>query len=267
MRRAHGADVGRRKSGCACEECCQRYVVLYDAERLTSWTLDNNTRDREVALKVALEYIKNGDEVAMRSGYAATWAAPSTGKTHLLDAIVLSMQASDDYRFFVPLPVTFNGNMNEIELGVLGLLARVLHVYFVSVDGEQFAKVFRKVVDLVKSIGRLELLQLLEAVAHDVATARRLDVAQVMPVLLLDEIRFSGDVRQVCDAATESLASHRTIITSLDADALVTVGTTTTTAVNDRLLAQLIALCAGHLRSIEIGLAERAKMKRNDVSA
>jgi hypothetical protein len=183
------------------------------------------------ALEVALEYIKNGNEVAMRSGYAATWAAPGTGKTHLLDAVVLSMQASDDYRFFVPLPVTFNGNMNEIELGVLGLVARVLYVYFVGMlRNRQFAEVFSKVVDLVKSIGRLELLQLLEAVAHDFATARGVDAASVMPVLLLDEIRLSGDVRRVYDAATESLANYRTIITSLDPETVRPVMAMTTSA-------------------------------------
>ena len=50
-----------------------------DSERLTSWKL-GATRDREVAKAMALKYIREGNEIANRCGYAATWGAPGSGK-------------------------------------------------------------------------------------------------------------------------------------------------------------------------------------------
>ena len=59
-----------------------------DDERLAAWQL-GTTRDRDEAMQLALNYIRFGNkERNGRDGYAATWAAPGSGKTHLLDAIV-----------------------------------------------------------------------------------------------------------------------------------------------------------------------------------
>ena len=102
-------------------------------ERLAGWQL-GETRDRDDVLKLALDYVLNANGAGTcRPGYAATWASPGSGKTHFLDAIAAAIQADASLRVkFVPIPVTFNGVMNSVEVGVVGLMARIVYAYFVG---------------------------------------------------------------------------------------------------------------------------------------
>jgi hypothetical protein len=119
----------------------QRGVYAGADERLAAWQLGNMTRDRETTLKIALEYVRNGNRaISGRDGYAATWAAPGSGKTHLLDAIVAPLNTPAFDRF-VPVPITFNGKMNGEPRGVRGLVARMIYVHFVGMLA-QFDKTF-----------------------------------------------------------------------------------------------------------------------------
>ena len=199
-----------------------------DDERLAGWQLGNETRDREAPLQRALVYIRdsNGD-VNCRPGYAATWAAPGSGKTHLLDAIVRETQTRNDMRDrFVPIPLTFNGKMNGAASGMHGLLARIVYAHFVGVlPTEQSSKPLEVAARVVKRLGDdVPVSNVIDAIKHDFATAApsHVTAVDVKPVLLVDELRLAGDVRAVYDAVTELAAglSCRVLFTALDIEAL-----------------------------------------------
>ena len=172
---------------------------------------------------------------------ASSRPSARSGKTHLLDAIVgkLGLDATlGTTNRFVPIPVTFNGKMNGVASGVPGLLVRIVYAHFVGVLADKRFGDVAPLVEAVLSPLRLKnATPILRAVIRDVAQTHKLDVDSVVPVLLVDEIRLSGDAstrRAVYDVATEWLAGCPAIITSLDIETVrpveLTASSTTTTA-------------------------------------
>jgi hypothetical protein len=142
----------------------------------------------------------------------------------LLDAIVAEMRTQVDLRDrFVPIPITFNGNMDGQPVGIRGLLARMIYVHFVGMlHKEKFSEAFEKVVSIVSAllpasdVDSNDVRRICNAIMHDFQSTRPQINANtnVVPVLLIDEMRLSAPrespdlIRLVYEAVTNQLAGR-----------------------------------------------------------
>jgi hypothetical protein len=107
--------------------------IFDKGDRLANHGLGETTLNRDSAIGTAQKYFLNGNagkDTPNRRGYAATWGAPGTGKTHLIDELVAWMATLPDT--FVPIVANFNDNHSDFVYGVEGLLVRMLFSHVVG---------------------------------------------------------------------------------------------------------------------------------------
>jgi hypothetical protein len=274
--------------------------VFGERERLTSHGLGQTTLNRDTAIETAQNYFLNGNASKAtldRHGYAATWGAPGTGKTHLIDELLAWMAEKNQ---FVPIVANFNGAHTGYVFGVDGLLVRMLFSHFVGlarplVDKRPDFAIAAPTLHALVQENKVHYLQVIDTILYDVDDTRPV-VERRIAALFVDEIRKAtaneSDMepcvrvyRAVVDALTDP--NVRLLLTALDQvsafgimddrlDASASGCPITWLSLppvdvdvvdGDRLLERCVALAHGHPRSTELVLCERKSHKADDAQS
>jgi hypothetical protein len=275
--------------------------VFGERERLTSHGLGDKTLNRATAMETAQNYFLNGNASKAtldRRGYAATWGAPGTGKTHLIDELLAWMAEMDQ---FVPIVANFNGAHTGYVFGVDGLLVRMLFSHFVGlavpqVDGEPCFEIATQALLALVQENKLSHSQVIGTILYDVNDTRPV-VERRIAAVFLDEIRKAtanvSDMVPCLDVYRTAVnvldkPNMRLLFTALDQvsafgimDDRLDVSASgcpitwlslppvvyNVVGEDDRLLERCVALAHGHPRSTELVLCERKSHKVDDAQS